>query len=52
MVLVIGSMWLVYGIQINSLPLIIGNGIKLFASLAVTIAYLKYHTEPLPPYKH
>lgn len=42
MILVIGAMWLVYGFKIDSLPLIIGNSIKLFASLAVTLAYLKY----------
>ena len=42
MILVIGVMWLVYGIKIQSLPLIIGNSIKLFASLTVIIVYLIY----------
>ena len=44
MILIIGTMWLIYGIKIDSLPLIIGNTIKLFASLAVTLAYLKYRS--------
>jgi len=48
MILVIGVMWLIYGIKIDSLPLIIGNSIKLFASLAVVFAYMKYK-EPEPP---
>lgn len=42
MILTIGTMWLIYGIKIESLPLIIGNAIKLFASLTVTIVYFKY----------
>ncbi len=42
MILVIGAMWLVYGIQIQSLSLIIGNCIKLFTSLTVIIVYLIY----------
>ncbi len=42
MILGIGAMWLVYGIQIQSLPLIIGNSIKLFASLTVIISYSIY----------
>lgn len=42
MILTIGTMWLVYGIQIESLPLIVGNAIKLFASLTVILAYLRY----------
>ena len=47
MILTIGTMWLFYGIKIESLPLIIGNAIKLFASLAVVIVYLKYkETKP------
>jgi len=41
-ILTIGSMWLAYGIEIDSLPLIIGNAIKLFASLSVVIAYILY----------
>lgn len=47
MILTIGAMWLFYGIKIESLPLIIGNVIKLFASLTVVIVYLKYK-EPEP----
>ena len=39
---VIGSLWLWYGITIGSLPLIIGNIIKLFTALTVVIIYLKY----------
>ena len=42
MILVIGIMWLIYGIQIQSLPLIIGNSIKLFSSLTVVIVYSIY----------
>lgn len=46
MILAIGSMWLYYGIKIKSLPLIIGNAIKLFASLTVIIVYFLYsHSE-------
>lgn len=42
MILVIASVWLFYGIKIDSLPLIIGNGIKLFASLTVVAVYFRY----------
>ena len=42
MILTIGIMWLFYGIKIVSLPLIIGNAIKLFASLTVVVIYLVY----------
>jgi len=42
MIVTIGGMWLAYGIQINSMPLIIGNSIKLFTSLTVVIIYLFY----------
>lgn len=42
MILAIGVMWLVYSFQIDSLPLIIGNAIKIFASVTVIIAYMKY----------
>lgn len=42
MILIIGTMWLFYGIQIGSLPLIIANAIKLFASLSVVIVYFLY----------
>ena len=42
LILLIGIMWLFYGIQISSLPLIIGNSIKLIASLSVILAYMIY----------
>ena len=42
MILIIGTMWLFYGIKINSLPLIMGNAIKLFASLSVVVIYFLY----------
>lgn len=42
MILTLGTMWLFYGIKINSLPLIIGNAIKLFASLTVVVVYFVY----------
>ena len=42
MILIIGVMWLVYSFQIESLPLIIGNGIKIFASVTVIVAYMRY----------
>lgn len=41
-IFVIGIMWLIYGIQIQNLPLIIGNSIKLFSSFTVVIAYSIY----------
>ena len=41
-ILIIGSLWLYYGIVIHSLPLIIGNSIKLFTALAVVVIYFKY----------
>ena len=41
-ILIIGTMWLFYGIKINSLPLIMGNAIKLFASLSVVVIYFLY----------
>jgi len=42
MIFIIGVMWLVYSIQIESLPLIIGNAIKIFASSTVIVVYLRY----------
>ncbi len=42
MIFVIGIMWLTYGVQIQSLPLIIANIIKLVASLSVIIVYFMY----------
>ena len=41
-ILLIGCLWLFYGITIRSVPLIIGNAIKLITSLSVVIIYLKY----------
>ena len=41
-ILTIGTLWLFYGITIKSIPLIIGNAIKLLTSLAVVVIYLKY----------
>ena len=41
-IFVIGGLWLYYGITITSIPLIIGNTIKLFTALAVVIIYLRY----------
>ena len=41
-ILVIGILWLIYGFSISSLPLIIGNAIKLFIGLSVVIIYAIY----------
>ena len=41
-ILTVGILWLLYGIQLQSLPMIIGNAIKLFASLTVVIVYFIY----------
>ena len=41
-IMTIGALWLYYGITINSLPLIIGNSIKLFTSLSVVVIYTMY----------
>ncbi len=37
---VIGFIWLLYGISIQSYPLIVGNTCKLFAATAVTTYYI------------
>ena len=42
MIFSIGILWLIYGFQINSVPLIIGNAIKMFASLSVIVIYFRY----------
>jgi len=42
MILTIGTMWLIYGIQIQSLPLIVGNAIKCATTGTVVFLYLKY----------
>ena len=41
-ILIIGTLWLFYGITIKNIPLVIGNSIKLFAALVVVLIYLKY----------
>ena len=41
-IFIIGGLWLYYGITIASIPLIVGNTIKLFTALAVVCIYLKY----------
>ncbi|MCB9815364.1 hypothetical protein H6789_02695 [Candidatus Nomurabacteria bacterium] len=41
-IFIIGGLWLYYGIIINSIPLIIGNSIKLFTAFVVVIIYFKY----------
>lgn len=46
-ILAIGALWLAYGISIGSWPLIVGNAIKLFASLTVVVAYAVYR-KPRP----
>lgn len=43
LIFIIGTLWLFYGFQINSLPLIIGNAIKLVASLSVIVVYFIYN---------
>lgn len=39
---IIGILWLVYGFTIHSLPLIIGNSIKLFTAASVVVLYVIY----------
>jgi MtN3 and saliva related transmembrane protein len=41
-IVIIGSLWLYYGIAIGSVPLIIGNSIKLFTALVVVVIYFRY----------
>ena len=41
-ILIIGALWLWYGISIQNVPLIIGNTIKLFTALSVVVIYVKY----------
>lgn len=41
-ILIIGGMWLTYGIIIHNIPLIIGNSIKLFTASVVVVIYFKY----------
>ena len=40
-IVVIGTLWLVYGITIHNWPLIIGNVIKLLTALSVVVIYFK-----------
>jgi len=42
LIAVIGTLWLYYGIVISSVPLIVGNIIKLFTALSVVAIYIKY----------
>ncbi len=44
-ILIIGILWLFYGISIHNIPLIIGNAIKLFTSLAVIVIYFLYRNK-------
>lgn len=44
-ILTIGALWLYYGITIASIPLILGNGIKLATSLTVILIYVKYRSK-------
>ena len=39
---VIGTLWLIYGLTINNIPLIVGNSIKLLTALAVVVIYFIY----------
>jgi uncharacterized protein with PQ loop repeat len=41
-ILIIGLLWFWYGFTISSIPLIIGNAIKLLTSLFVLAVYFKY----------
>jgi len=44
-IVIIGTLWLIYGISIHNWPLIIGNVIKLFTVLSVVIIYFKYQNK-------
>ncbi len=44
---IIGTLWLIYGISIQNLPLIIGNVIKLFTALCVVFIYFKYRASSI-----
>lgn len=39
----IGLLWLYYGFTIGNVPIIVGNAIKLFTSLAVIFIYIRFH---------
>ena len=42
LITIIGTLWLVYGISINNVPLIVGNSIKLFTAFSVVVIYFVY----------
>jgi uncharacterized protein with PQ loop repeat len=42
LIFVIGCLWLTYGINIHSIPLIVGNAVKMFACLVMIIVYFLY----------
>jgi MtN3 and saliva related transmembrane protein len=42
LILIIGCLWLVYGVNIHSIPLIIGNSVKIFACLSMILIYFIY----------
>ena len=44
-IVIIGTLWLIYGVYIHNWPLIIGNVIKLFTALSVVIIYFKYRNK-------
>jgi len=44
-IVIIGMLWLLYGISIHNWPLIIGNIIKLFTALSVVILYFIFIKE-------
>ena len=44
-IVIIGTLWLIYGVYIYNWPLIIGNVIKLFTALSVVIIYFKYRNK-------
>ena len=41
-IVIIGTLWLFYGISIHNVPLIIGNSIKLLTALLVVVIYFKF----------
>jgi MtN3 and saliva related transmembrane protein len=43
LILVIGVLWLIYGINMHSIPLIIGNSVKIFACVAMIFVYIAYN---------
>ena len=43
-IFVIGILWLIYGFQIDSIPLIIGNVLKIITSLSVIAIYFIYRS--------